>query len=124
MPVWPLDEAHWLEQIGGVRNEQMTLGIVGRSPVVDAARRSRRGDTVLVDGDWHIGPAQLHVVVVDQAFAIGLMLGFALVEVVAGDRVLRERSGFVGNGWVGDASSPSRSLCGTGRSSMAKIGSP
>jgi hypothetical protein len=33
-------------------------------------------------------------------------------------------SGFTGNGCVGQVASPGTSLCGTGRSSIPKIGSP
>src|SRR6267143_2909367 len=91
--VFPLDEAHRLEDIARVRNEQMKFWIVRRSPKVDAARRTRRGNAVLVQGDWHERPAQFHIVVVDQMFAISLMLWLAFVEIVAGDRILRQRLG-------------------------------
>ena len=56
-----------------------------------SAGRSGRRNAVAVEGDRHVRPTEPHVVVVDQVLTVGLMLGLAFVEVVARDRVLRQR---------------------------------
>src|SRR5215471_14707425 len=88
-----LHEAHRLEQIGGVRDEQVQPGIIRAAPEINAALRSRRRNAVPVQGDRHIGTAQLDVVVIHHALAIGLMLRLTFVEMIARDRHLRQRLG-------------------------------
>ena len=51
--------------------------------------------------------------------------GVVVLKSLAGSKVVRPSgSGLKGNGCVGDVASPGTLLCGTGRSSMPKIGSP
>src|SRR2546423_15063772 len=100
----------------------MQLGIVRRSPEVDAASRTRRGNAVLVESDRQIRSAQLHVVVVDQMFAIRLMLRLAFVEIFAGDWFCVWAPGLTGDRGAGRARTPGTAPFCTGRPSTSQNG--
>src|ERR1700733_10372582 len=90
--VWVTYYAHRLGKVVHIDDKQSQPGIEGPTVVIDPTLGPRQPDRVAVECGRCIGDfTQQHVVAVDVLLTPRLVLRRVLVEVVAAERILRER---------------------------------